>query len=94
MNDPPPKLVLADCKHMTEPVFVDGQWRTPHSCDDCILEDARRPLTAEQSEDFARLTEQLLGPSRIFMGNAIFSENSRVLSLSPRPLSFGKTAFP
>lgn len=60
MNDPRPNLVLANCSHMTEPVLVDGRWRTPTMCDDCIVENASRPLTEEQVEDFAGATEQLL----------------------------------
>ena len=45
---------------MTEPVFVDEEWRTPTMCDDCIVENASRPLTEEQVEDFAGATEKLL----------------------------------
>ena len=52
--------VLADCNHMTAPVFVDGQLRTPSRCDQCIIEDASKPLTPEEAEDFARVTEQIL----------------------------------
>ena len=44
---------------MTEPVFVDGRWQTPQLCDDCIVENATRPLTAEQASDFARVTKEL-----------------------------------
>jgi hypothetical protein len=44
---------------MTEPVFVDGRWQTPQLCDDCIIENASRPLSAEQSKDFARVTKEL-----------------------------------
>lgn len=53
-------MILADCKHMTEPVFVDGRWRTPTLCDDCISENASRPLTEEQTKNFARVSKQLL----------------------------------
>lgn len=60
MDQTTPTMVLADCTHMTEAVFVDGQWQTPQWCDECIVENAGRPLTDQQTQDFARVTEQLL----------------------------------
>jgi hypothetical protein len=45
---------------MTESVFVDGQWQTPSLCDECIVENASKPLTKEQQQDFVRVSEQLL----------------------------------
>lgn len=43
-----PPMVPAECKHITEAVWIEGDWRTPHKCEACILDNLNRPHDPEK----------------------------------------------
>ena len=54
------ELVLAECKHMTHPIFIDGDWRSPHQCDACFMEGLSQPISEETWQLVDRVATKLL----------------------------------
>jgi len=60
ISSTPPTVPADECKHMTEAIWIEGDWRTPHKCETCIIENLNRPSDPEKMEEAYSAADRFL----------------------------------